>query len=77
KVEPSLGSHFFHNLTSLGLGYFHIANSNSTEFILWEWLKQQPAYRETNYVKHLRFSSPLHVKINARDSRGVILKPNH
>ncbi|HLP61800.1 MAG TPA: PEP/pyruvate-binding domain-containing protein [Candidatus Deferrimicrobium sp.] len=77
KVDPSLGSHFFHNLTSLGLGYFHIANTNSTEFILWDWLKAQPVYRETKYVKHLRFSKPLQVKIDARGSRGAILKPNH
>ncbi|MDQ1355506.1 MAG: hypothetical protein QG657_5816 [Acidobacteriota bacterium] len=75
KIEPSLGSHFFHNLTSLGLGYFHIANSSSNEFILWDWLKEQPVYRETKYVKHLRFPGPLQVKIDARGARGVILKP--
>ena len=75
KIDPSLGSHFFHNLTSLGLGYFHIANTTSTEFILWEWIKKQPVFRETKYVKHLRFDRPLQVKIDARGSRGVILKP--
>jgi CheY-like chemotaxis protein len=75
KIEPSLGSHFFHNLTSLGLGYFHIANGSPKEFILWDWLKEQPVYRETKYVKHLRFTRPLQVKIDARGSRGVILKP--
>lgn len=75
RVEPSLGSHFFHNLTSLGLGYFHIGRTTDKEFILWDWLKQQEVFRKTKYVKHLRFAMPLVVKINARDSRGVILKP--
>ncbi|MGD2085582.1 MAG: PEP/pyruvate-binding domain-containing protein [Candidatus Aminicenantes bacterium] len=76
-VDPSQGSHFFHNLTSLGLGYFHIRKPTpgEREFIDWEWIKNQRVYQETKYVKHLRFSNPLQVKINARHSRGVILKP--
>jgi hypothetical protein len=76
-VDPSQGSHFFHNLTSLGLGYFHIKKPVPTEdeFIDWDWLKSQKVSRQTRYVKHFRFPSPLEVKINARDSRGVILKP--
>ncbi|MCP5102568.1 MAG: phosphoenolpyruvate synthase, partial [bacterium] len=41
KVDPSLGSHFFHNLTSLGLGYFHISRTTDREFVLWDWIKEQ------------------------------------
>jgi hypothetical protein len=76
-VDPSQGSHFFHNMTSLGLGYFHIQKPTpgEGEFIDWEWIKSQKVYGETKYVKHLRFSKSLQVKINARNSRGVILKP--
>jgi hypothetical protein len=60
-VDPSQGSHFFHNLTSLGLGYFHIPKPTpgEREFIDWEWIKNQKVSRETKYVKHLRFSNPL------------------
>jgi len=75
SVEPSLGSHFFHNLTSLGLGYFHIAKTTDKEFILWDWFKSQKPFKKTKYVKHLRFSNPFEVKINARNSAGVILRP--
>jgi hypothetical protein len=76
-VDPSQGSHFFHNLTSLGLGYLHIKKPAPTdvEFIDWDWLKSQKAFRQTGFVKHFRFATPLGVKINARNSRGVILKP--
>ncbi|MCP4146983.1 MAG: hypothetical protein GY757_04455 [bacterium] len=75
NIEPSLGSHFFHNLTSLGLGYFHISKTSDKEFILWDWLKKQPVFNQTAHVKHLRFEKPLEVKVSARSSRGVILKP--
>jgi hypothetical protein len=76
-IDPSLGSHFFHNLTSLGMGYFHIKKTTPSkrEFIDWEWIKSQQILEQTKYVKHFRFNAPLGVKINARNSRGVILKP--
>jgi hypothetical protein len=75
-VEPSQGSHFFHNLTSLGLGYFHIKKQRSGEFIDWDWLKKsRNLAKNTSFVKHVRFKQDLKVKINARVSRGVILKP--
>ena len=75
NIEPSLGSHFFHNLISLRMGYFHINNKPGKEFILWDWLKKQKVHNQTNHVRHIRFKNPLKVKINARTSRGVILKP--
>ncbi|MGE5343256.1 MAG: PEP/pyruvate-binding domain-containing protein [Candidatus Omnitrophota bacterium] len=75
KIDPSLGSHFFHNLTSLGMGYFHIKNPGSREFVDWDWLKQQAVQAETPHVKHVRFKLPLLARINARVSRGAIFKP--
>jgi hypothetical protein len=75
SVVPSQGSHFFHNLTSLGLGYFHISKPTDNEFIDWGWLKNQRPRQKTKHVKHVRFKKPLLVKINARNSQGVILKP--
>ncbi|NIM17002.1 MAG: phosphoenolpyruvate synthase [Candidatus Aminicenantes bacterium] len=75
NVVPSQGSHFFHNLTSLGLGYFHISKPTDNEFIDWGWLKNQKPRQKTKHVKHVRFKKPLLVKINARNSQGVILKP--
>ena len=73
-VEPSQGSHFFHNMISLRMGYFHIKNKSRKEFVHWDWLKQQPALGKGQFVKHLRFDRPLKVKLNGRTSSGVILK---
>ena len=75
NIEPSLGSHFFHNMISLKMGYLHIKKTTEQEFILWDWLKEQEVFNQTKYVKHVRFSEPLTARINARTSKGMILKP--
>lgn len=75
NIEPSLGSHFFHNLTSLGLGYFHIPRTTDKEFINWEWVKQQTVHRLSRHVRHIRMEQPFQVKINPHGAEGVILKP--
>lgn len=73
-AEPSQGSHFFHNMTSLKLGYFHIKDSVDGEFIMWNWIKKQRIHNQTEHVRHIRFPYPLLVKIDARVSTGVVLK---
>ena len=75
-VEPSLGSHFHHNLTSLKMGYFHIGKrTGSKDFINWDILKQAQIVQQTGHVKLVRFEKPLEIKIDGQSSRGVILKP--
>ncbi|HWQ79832.1 MAG TPA: PEP/pyruvate-binding domain-containing protein [Anaerovoracaceae bacterium] len=74
-VEPSLGSHFHHNLTSLKMGYFHISKKTSKEeYINWDNLRQAPVVRETAHVKLVRFKKPLVIKIDGQCNQGVILK---
>ena len=75
KVTPSQGSHFFQNLTSFRVGYFTVNPETGDGFLDWDWLGSQPAEREGAFVRHLRFSEPLVVKINGKEQRGVILKP--
>ncbi len=38
--EPSQGSHFFHNLVALGVGYAHIATEKDNDFIDWDTLEK-------------------------------------
>lgn len=75
KVAPSQGTHFFQNLTSFHVGYFTVNPDAGEGFVDWAWLAAQPAVRETSCVRHLRFEQPLVVKMNGRQSEGVILKP--
>lgn len=76
RIEPSQGTHFFHNLTSFGVGYFTI-NSFADNGDLFDeaFLNTQPAVKETNYVRHVRFEEPIVVKINGKKKLGVVMKP--
>ena len=72
KAEPSLGSHFFHNITSLGIGYF-TDKRDGIDFINWDWLKSMPIGQKTNYLKHVKLENPLTIKIDGKKSQAVIL----
>lgn len=75
RPEPSLGSHFFHNLTATNMGYFHIQYENDAEAQLdWEWLLQQTVWKQTKYVKLVRRDEPFLVKIDGRNFNGIIYK---
>ena len=74
KVEPSQGTHFFHNLTSFYIGYFNVRQFREEDFIDWEWLDNLPAENETEFVRHVRLDQPLEIRIDGRSRKGVILK---
>jgi hypothetical protein len=74
-VSPSQGSHFFQNLTASNVGYFTVNPEAGEGTVDWAWLAAQPALVDTGYVRHLRFASPVVVKMNGRRRQGVILKP--
>lgn len=73
KVELSQGSHYFHNLTSLGIGYFTVSHSNDS-LIDWDWLEGQEVVEETEFFRHVRLHLPLTVVIDGRKGKGVIYK---
>lgn len=73
-VDPSQGSHFFHNLTSMGIAYLTVSPHNGAGRLDWSWLDCQPVERETELVRHVRLEAPVQVRIDGRSSRGVVLK---
>lgn len=73
SADPSQGSHFFHNITSLGINYLGVP-AKEGNFIDWEWLNAQPAHTETRYLRYLNLSNPAIIKIDGRTSTATILK---
>lgn len=67
----SQGSHFFHNITSFQVCYFSVAHWNKYR-IDWDWLNRQKGISETQYIRHVRSSAPLKIKVDGRKGRGVI-----
>lgn len=78
RIEPSQGTHFFQNLTSFGVGYFtvnpYIENDG---FFDEEFLNLQPSVFETDYIRHVHFDLPIHIKINGKKRMGVVFKPGN
>jgi len=74
--DPSFGSHFFQNLTSLRIGYFTISKKFHKKYIDWDWLKTLKTYKKTNYVKVVKLHNPLYIKLDGIEGEGVILKNN-
>jgi hypothetical protein len=70
-VDPSQGSHFFHNITSFRVSYFTVPHGSSRR-IDWDFLAAQPAQRETELIRHVRLARPLLVRVDGRRGRGVI-----
>ena len=74
RVDSSLGSHFFHNITSKNIGYFYIPLGSDENFIDWEWLERQPVAGRTEHFVHARTEQPLVAKMDGRKSVSVIYK---
>ncbi len=74
RVDPSHGSHFFHNVTSLGIPYLTLTYGSETDFIDWSWLEKLPVSVEKRFVRHLHFKSPLIIKVDGRCGFGLIQK---
>jgi len=72
-LDSSLGSHFFHNVTSMNIGYFSVHDSSRNEYIRWDKLDNAEVVEQTNYLKHVRFREPLQVLMNGRQKTAVIL----
>lgn len=73
NVEPSQGSHFFHNLTSFKVSYFTLHHDGPYR-IDWAWLEGQPATAETEHVRAVRTDVPLRILVDGRSGRGVVLR---
>ena len=70
-VDPSQGSHFFHNLSSFGVLYFTVRPGVDAP-IDWEWLERQPIAQETEYASHVRLDAPLTIVVDGRSGCGVV-----
>lgn len=73
KVEPSQGSHFFHNITTLGINYIMVGDQGA-ERIDWEWLESLPVVEEGEFVSRVQLEFPLCLKVDGRTSQCVLLR---
>jgi hypothetical protein len=72
-LDSSLGSHFFHNVTSMNIGYFSVQDSSHEDFISWNIFEKQTLINSTKHFKHIRFQKPLTVLMNGNERTSIIL----
>ncbi|MCF0197261.1 MAG: phosphoenolpyruvate synthase, partial [Bacteroidaceae bacterium] len=72
QVDPSQGTHFFQNLTSLGVSYLTIDAFRGDGVYHQEVLDALPAIQETEHVRHVRFPQPLLVKVDGMHKEATV-----
>ena len=68
-AEPSQGSHFFHNLTTLGIPHL---SQDADDDIDWDWFRSQPRVAESGGVIWISPEHQIHLKVDGRGGRGVL-----
>jgi len=70
-VDPSQGSHFFQNITSLKIGYFSIQTTQK-DTLDWDTIHHQTVIQDLPYTQLIETKKPLTIKMNGRKGEGMI-----
>jgi hypothetical protein len=81
-AEPSQGTHFFQNITSLQIPYLVIEDDLCREGkgdengggIDWKWLHGREVVQDVEHVRHVRLAGPLLLKVNGQAAEAVGLE---
>ncbi len=71
RADPSQGSHFFHNITTLDITYCTV-DPEKGDRLDWAWFDARPRAAETPHVAHVRLPQPFVIKADGRSSRCVM-----
>jgi hypothetical protein len=72
-LDSSLGSHFFHNVTSMNIGYFSVQHSSKSDFVRWELFDNQQLIKQTKFFKHIRFEKPFTILMDGINRTSAII----
>ncbi|MDP1621965.1 MAG: PEP/pyruvate-binding domain-containing protein [Bacteroidales bacterium] len=75
-LDASSGSHFFHNVTSMNVGYLCVQPELSDSFIRYDILKKQKDLKKTEYFTIAKFDQPLTVRMDGKKRISVITWQN-
>jgi len=75
NIDPSQGTHFFHNMIAMKIGYFNIPYFSKSDFLDWDWLHAQPVQNQGDYFTHVHLKHPVEVRMDGKTGRALICKP--
>lgn len=70
--DASLGSHFFHNVTSMNVGYFSVDQDSGKDLIHWDRIRRGILVGKGQFYRHVRFENPLTVRMDGKKGMAVI-----
>ncbi|MBQ7567964.1 hypothetical protein IJT17_04085, partial [bacterium] len=88
SVEPSQGSHFFHEISALNIGYVtltereqwrmrpqdaHFDGGADSQYLDWLWLSEQEPAEKGEFVRHIAMEQPLRVALGGHDGARLAL----
>lgn len=71
-IEPSQGSHFFHDMVSSQVGY--LITQSKQSILNRKFLSSLPKKREEKSVCHVQTNIPLSIHLDGRKRKGIIVK---
>ena len=80
RADPSQGTHFFQNITSLGIPYLSLHDNGrqecqkQTDYLDWNWLKGQPLATKGKYVHHVQLDKPFTLKCDGTKAESVLFQ---
>ncbi|NSW45983.1 MAG: pyruvate, phosphate dikinase [Bacteroidales bacterium] len=72
-LDASLGSHFFHNVTAMNVGYFSIKQMNSDDFVSWEKLSKFNVIEQTKFFRHINSEKPFTVYMDGGTQKAIVV----
>jgi len=73
-IEPSQGTHFFHNITSLRIGYFSLDARQQGQEIDLDYLEGLEAVDEEGALRHVELPAEAEAWIDGRSGEGVVVR---
>lgn len=65
-LDASSGSHFFHNVTNMNVGYFTVQPELASSYIDYKRLADQQLVSKGKFFNHVYFENPLHIKMDGK-----------
>ena len=75
-IDPSFGSHFFQNITSLHISYFTVDYKQKKDILNLDFLENFEIQDSGKYVDWYSFESSFNVVVDGSNGMGIIERPN-
>jgi len=72
RVEASQGTHFFHNLISMRVGYLKVQYGSAASWVDWDWLAAQPVVAKTDHCVHVRPARAVTLRMDGKSGKAVV-----